>query len=578
MKQSILIFYLALFVSFLSRAQYPFIKADTSLVQTGNSYAAWGDFDNDGDLDVALTGDDAGITLTQVYRNDSSVFTMVSAGLPGVNFSSCEWGDYDNDGDLDLLVTGYNDNGNAKTYIIKNQNGAFSESGILLPGIAMGQATWGDFDNDGDLDILMAGNGISVIYRNDGNDLFTDFPSTFLPVWGSFCNWVDYNNDGRLDAFIAGDAGIGMYSNLYRNDGDTFTLVNINPEPFLGLGSGHARWADLDLDGWNDLLITGMDFYGDGHVLIYQNQGNDQFTLIGNYDFQVKVSSVDIGDYDADGLPDWILMGRIPGCGGTAVTMLYHNEGFMLFFDVNTNIQGYKNGSASFGDYNNDGYSDLLITGLTGFDEPRTILYRNTLGNQSFTMNTPPLQPSGLTAAMDATGVTLSWQRSSDQQTPSPGISYNLFIGNDPELSDVFSPMADITSGFRHLASMGNASQDTGWLVTGLGPGLYYWSVQAIDNGFLASVFAPVESFEVTATGTPEHINGSKPEVIPNPATHEITIKTTFPADATICDQHSRVVWEGKTGRIDISSWPSGIYLVKVAGDPVFQTAKFLKR
>lgn len=557
-------------------AQLPFTLADTSFTQMGNSYAAWGDYDNDGDLDIALTGDDAGSPLTQIYRNDTGSFILLNTQLPGVNFSSCEWGDYEPDGDLDLLITGYNVDGTPKTLILKNNSGNFTGSGILLPGVAEGQATWGDFDNDLDLDILMAGKGISMIYRNDGNDNFVDFPATLLPVWGSFCNWVDYNNDGRLDAFVAGDAGMGMFSNLYRNDSDTFSLVTITPEPFLGLGSGRARWADLNLDGRTDLLITGMDFYGDGHVLIYQNDGNDQFTMISNYDFQVKVSCVDIGDYDADGLPDWILMGRIPGCGGTAVTMLYHNEGFMLFFDATTGIPGYKIGSLSFGDYDNNGFTDLLITGLSGFDEPRTSLYRNNAGSQTYTPNTPPDQPAGLTVTPDGDDVVLTWHRSADGQTPPDALTYNIFMGTQATTSDVFGPMSDLTSGIRLVPAMGNTSHDTTWKIRELQPGTYYWSVQAIDNGFLASGFSPVESFDFTPVGIAE----TTPETMlisPNPVKDQIRIKTDGPGEAEIVNSMGKLVYRGNSTTIDVSSWSHGIYILKLTSGDKVQTARFIK-
>jgi len=90
------------------QAQLPFTLVNANLYQAGNSFSAWGDFDQDGDLDLALTGDNGGTPMTILYRNDSGTFVDVNANLPGVNFSSCEWGDFEPDGDLDLLITGYN--------------------------------------------------------------------------------------------------------------------------------------------------------------------------------------------------------------------------------------------------------------------------------------------------------------------------------------------------------------------------------------------------------------------------------------------------------------------------------------
>jgi hypothetical protein len=558
------------------QAQLPFTLVNANLYQAGNSFSAWGDFDQDGDLDLALTGDNGGTPMTILYRNDSGTFVDVNANLPGVNFSSCEWGDFEPDGDLDLLITGYNSGGIPKTYIIKNNNGVFSESGILFPGVAEGQAAWGDFDNDQDLDILLVGKGIAVIYRNDGNDIFTDIPSPMIPVWGAFCNWVDYNNDGLLDAMIAGDSGSGMITNLYRNEGGIFTEVIISPAPFLGLASGHAEWGDLNGDGRMDMIETGMDVNGDGHILIYQNDGNDQFTEINNYDFQVKLSSLDIGDYDNDGLPDWILVGKIPGCGGTAVTQLYHNEGFMVFFDVSTLIPGISIGSASFGDYNNDGYSDLLINGMNGYDVPKTELYRNNLGNTLFVMNTPPAQPSGLTVTPDGNDIILKWYRSTDAETPTSGLSYNVFLGSQPTIADVFTSMSDLTTGFRHVVTMGNTGQDTTWRIKGMEEGDYYWSVQTIDNGFLASQFSPVESFTFTPVGLPDD-DFYGISITPNPATSYISIHGNNITMIEIYSMSGEMKYHGTEPVVNTVAWPAGIYLVKVITESRIWAGRIIK-
>ncbi len=121
---------------------------------------AWGDYDNDGDLDILLTGAEGGINLiAKVYQNTGSGFGEVYAGsLTGVYVSSVAWGDYDNDGDLDILLTG-RDSGvgyNAKIY--QNTGSGFSEvyAGNLT-GVAGSSVAWGDYDND--LDILLTGQG-----------------------------------------------------------------------------------------------------------------------------------------------------------------------------------------------------------------------------------------------------------------------------------------------------------------------------------------------------------------------------------------------------------------------------------
>jgi predicted nucleotidyltransferase len=137
---------------------------------------AWGDYDNDGDLDILLTGRDSGSTrIAKVYQNTGSGFGEVYAGsLTAVSSSSVAWGDYDNDGDLDILLTGWDTNEIPVAKIYQNTGSGFSEVYAgSLPGVRQGSAVWGDYDNDGDLDILLTGfnddssSAIAKIYRNE---------------------------------------------------------------------------------------------------------------------------------------------------------------------------------------------------------------------------------------------------------------------------------------------------------------------------------------------------------------------------------------------------------------------------
>ena len=88
-------------------AQNLFTPVLANLPHMGNSCAAWGDFDKDGDLDLAIAGETTASTaVTRLYRNDAGVFTEVPETLPGVHYPTLDWGDFDNDGFSDLLLTG----------------------------------------------------------------------------------------------------------------------------------------------------------------------------------------------------------------------------------------------------------------------------------------------------------------------------------------------------------------------------------------------------------------------------------------------------------------------------------------
>ena len=123
-------------------------------------------------------------------------FTEIPAPLSGVQQGSVAWGDYDNDGDLDILVMG--DYAPTKiTKIYRNDGGnAFTAISTSLPNANYGSVAWGDYDNDGDLDILLTGEDvsrISKIYRNDGGNTFTDISASLEPVRLSYAAWGDYN-------------------------------------------------------------------------------------------------------------------------------------------------------------------------------------------------------------------------------------------------------------------------------------------------------------------------------------------------------------------------------------------------
>ena len=109
------------------------------------SSVAWGDYDNDGNLDILLTGTNGTSYITKLYRNTGTGFTEVYAGsLTGVAASSVAWGDYDNDGDLDILLTGV-DNNNVFVSKIYQNTGGFIEvyAGSIL-GVGQSSVAWED--------------------------------------------------------------------------------------------------------------------------------------------------------------------------------------------------------------------------------------------------------------------------------------------------------------------------------------------------------------------------------------------------------------------------------------------------
>ncbi len=99
--------------------------------------------------------------VSKVYRNDGlRSFTDIGADLTGVHASSVAWGDYDNDGDLDILLTGDSISGGLSSVYRNDGGGTFTDIRAALTGVLFGSVAWGDYDNDGDLDILFTGSRV----------------------------------------------------------------------------------------------------------------------------------------------------------------------------------------------------------------------------------------------------------------------------------------------------------------------------------------------------------------------------------------------------------------------------------
>jgi len=475
-----------------------------------SSSVSWGDFDNDGDLDVLTTGFN-GSNFSRVYRNDSGTFVDITANLVGVAVGSAAWGDYDNDGDLDILLTGRDASNNPISKLYRNDSGTFTDTSAPLIAVRYSSVAWGDYDNDGDLDILLAGRDAggtnrTKIYRNDGSDLFTDISASVTAVALGSVAWGDFDNDGDLDILLAGyDASSVRRSQVLRNDG-TGGFTDISA-PLLPLVATSAAWGDYDNDGDLDILLTGIDGGGGVHSLVYTNDGSGGFSDLSAGLAPVQYGSVAWGDYDNDGDLDILLTGR--STGSARITRIYRNDGGS-FTDTSANVTGVDFSSVAWGDYDNDGDLDILLSGR----DPGGALIARVYLNQETTANRVPDAPSGMTqTANSTTSATLSWTAPSDQTptpsgtgTPTAGLSYNLRVGTTLGGSDVLGPMAfhnpsPQTDGLRKIAQRGLV-QTTSWRLDNLTPGqTYYWSVQAIDTALAGSSFATETTF---ATPLPE--------------------------------------------------------------------------
>jgi hypothetical protein len=474
-------------------------------VDTG--WAAWGDYDNDGRLDFALLGYDSLNPLTEIWRNTGSGFTQTTVpGLPGAYDGVLVWGDYDNDGRLDFLLTGHGRTSRI-AQLWRNTGGGFATVDVPgLPGVEFSAAAWGDFDNDGRLDFLITGSStsgaIAQLWRNTGAG-FTNVPIPDLPgvILGSVA-WGDYDNDGRLDFLITGYTAPTRICQLWRNTGTGFTNVPIPGLPGVQLGG--AIWGDYDGDGRLDFLLTGTTNGAATGVIaqMWRNTGNGLVNVPIPGLPGVYYSAAAWGDYDNDGRLDFLLTGSTNGTADGVVAQLWRNTGAGFSSVSVPGLPGVDGSSVAWGDYDNNGRLDFLMTGYTGSSFVSQ-LWRSTGAVAS---NAPPAEPSGLASSVSGHLVSLFWNMAADDHTPSATLSYNLRVGTSAGAGDVLSPQA-ASGGFRSLPALGNCQLRTNAQLT-LPSGIYYWSVQAVDGAFAGSPFASAQVFTVeSAVSAPRLVN-----------------------------------------------------------------------
>jgi hypothetical protein len=472
-----------------------FRDAGSAFPNMQESAADWGDYDNDGDLDLLICGETTGGCVTYVCRNDGGgVFgSILAPEIWAARNGSVEWGDYDNDGDLDILLTGDSCAGTVITHIYRNDGGGvFRKVETALPGISDGAATWGDCDNDGDLDILMAGCTLgggryAAIFRNDGPAGFANLGAGLAAVCGGSAAWGDYDNDGDLDVLLTGTAAGGALTRIYRNNGSGEFPEAVTSLP--GASGGTGSWADVDNDGDLDVLLVGINGSDPiGHI--YRNNGNGTFSQLQAGLPGIMGASADWGDYDNDGDLDLMLTGMT----NEPAPRLFRNDGAGTFTGIDIALPTLLSGVAKWGDYDKDGDLDLLLSGLDGMFAPYTRLFRT----EGVPANTAPGVPTGLSAEVAGDQVTLSWNSVIDGQTPTAGLSYNVRVGTTSTGSEVKSPMASPTSGYRRIVRTGNAGQRTYYTLKLLRQAVHYWTVQAVDAAYAGSAFAPPEIFVST--------------------------------------------------------------------------------
>ena len=448
-----------------------------NIINVGNGDVEWADYNNDGYLDLLLTGtDDQGTYVTKLFKNNADeTFSDISSSFEGYNASSCSWGDFNNDGYIDFIISGQTGSGNSIAIYKNLGNDEFQKIDIQSNAFILGDVEWADFDNDGDLDIGLLGTGAeTIVFENEGDETFTSHQILNDGLMRSSLDWGDYNNDGSLDLVISGFSGSEQKLIIYKNENGTFSEV-IDSD-FIGGEQGNTRWIDYDNDGNLD-IISSVIGSGVWATRLYHNDGNDEFSLDSNSGLPIDFSNISLIDIDQDGDLD-------------------------VFFPSTFN------------------------------SDNETAFYLNESPKANLLPNIPTLNNEQIEEA----SITFSWQMSSDPQT-SETVSYNIFVTHEGDT--IVSPNS-LFDGKRKLIKSGNVQFQMAYTLSTRETGDYTYSVQAIDNSFNASAFTTVKSFHINyppaITGTSSSL--TTPEETPSTITiNDLIVEdpdNAFPDDFTL--------------------------------------------
>jgi len=277
--------------------------------------SSWGDFNNDGFVDLCVATWWNQIDF--LYQNSGSgnfnfLNTNPISGTAAYS-ETCSWGDYNNDGLIDLYVT--NSAAASKNFLYKNlgsSNFQKIDTGVVVTEVDSSRgANWIDADNDGDLDLFVCheNHNVNSFYRNDGTGVFSKVTTTALTQvqgdWWS-ASWGDYDNDGDFDAFLSNWGGKNA---LYINNGN-WNFTSVTGDTIVNETGSNAitGWGDFDNDGDLDMYISQAYGGSSTNNKLYKNMKMET----GTASFQ-KVSGGALtsdggytygfawGDYDRDG-------------------------------------------------------------------------------------------------------------------------------------------------------------------------------------------------------------------------------------------------------------------------------------
>ncbi|WP_298514569.1 FG-GAP-like repeat-containing protein [uncultured Kordia sp.] len=508
------------------------------------------DYDNDGWDDITFAS--KGNFPVRFFKNNSGTFVEETFNMTVTGHSKqVLWVDYDNDGDNDLFVARLD--GANKLY---NNDGSFNFTDVsLAAGIPTTilftyGASFGDYDNDGDLDLFLSNKDDAKIipnklYRNNGDGTFTDV-SLIAGISNvghlSFCSsFFDYDNDGYLDIYISNDR-FANTNILYKNNGNgTFTDVSASSGAGVAANAMSTTIDDYNYDGYLDIYVTNTV---EGNHLL-KNNGDGTFTDIASTSGTIFNSigwGANFFDADNDTDLDLYVCSMINNTASGLLTSGFYECNAIDNYTIPTSA-GFTNDtftsfSNAIGDINNDGYQDFVVVNQAPENHA---LWRNAGG----TNNWLKVKLEGTTSNKAGIGAKIK-ATVNGQEMYRYILCGEAFLGQN-SATEIFGLGTDTTIDMLEI----------------------FWPSGLVDTLNNVSANQTMTIIEGSTLSINEE-NAEQFSVFPNPASDYIMIATTVsePYTVTVFDSLGRKVFvqkeqNGQT-KLDVSSLSSGLFFVEI--------------
>ncbi|MBR4846416.1 MAG: VCBS repeat-containing protein, partial [Bacteroidaceae bacterium] len=483
----------------------------------GNAIAV--DLNNDNLRDIIYCGGESyQVHVGGVRMNTGNYGFAATQTLTHATFGNFAAGDLNGDGYIDLIQSGY-DFWNAYNAVLMNDG----KGKLVTQEVSRERSTSPacgitDINNDGLSDYFFIGSGSRNVFytQRTSRDGFQKATKLQLPAGFSepHLMYADFDNNQSVDLCLLSDKEGGVYTRMHYNDGyGNFTEKSIGIKE-KGTRGGMA-YADVNGDGWLDIVVGGelvnedwstTAANGGKIVSLYLNNGDGTFKLAQEFSEYMQdnvTQPLRFCDWNNDGYSDLILSGWNMTQGNIAQVDVFLNDGTGHFVKSDVDLPGVCEASLELADFTGEGRNDILISGnangAMGFhgynmDRRLAVLCKN----HTEKANTVPLPPTELSAEVVGNSVVMKWNEGTDAETPVKSLSYNYYLRNLDTGLYLTYPNADIETGTRRVTAMGNAWLNLGWTLTNLPKGNYAWGVQTIDAGYAGSAFSTEQTFTIT--------------------------------------------------------------------------------